>query len=312
MAGVPAEETLDRRLRNWDDLVKERLAPGVADLRDNAEFTLHGHFVPSLSLPDLVSEDRWSELPCVTCHLLVVVSSRHIQSLLGQSPVPHDPKDIEDAVKTFFTCRKWKHVDVICLDGEAPPYRHTASPTMMAWQNALEALGRLGAVCPKIPTILWSPSPPLEQYGDLLPVGGVAVDVRCGSGRDTCYIALKGLDVTAVDCRPDAPIVAKLQAHLPEGVPIAVDLVHVSRFLERTLTPALIKAVKPGGYIFYSFFMNNSRHPTNPARLLRRGELQALTQDALDILWNVECTSDDGSRIFNHFVAQRRETAAPV
>jgi SAM-dependent methyltransferase len=135
----------------------------------------------------------------------------------------------------------------------------------------IAALARLG-----------TPSPPAP-----------ALDLACGRGRHALVLAAAGYDVVAVDWA--LPALATLrQAATARGLQVhavAADvtawplprarfaLVLATNFLERALFPALRAAVAPGGALVVETFLRGQErydHPTNPAYLLRPGELAAL------------------------------------
>jgi SAM-dependent methyltransferase len=135
----------------------------------------------------------------------------------------------------------------------------------------------------------------LAANADLLPRGGRALDVACGDGRNALYLAAAGLSVRAVDRDPDR--IAALSAaarrlgldvradllDLESGEPDlgreAFDVVLVIHYLHRPLFPKLIGALRPGGLLLYETFTVDQAlrgRPTNPAFLLRHGELPDL------------------------------------
>lgn len=68
--------------------------------------------------------------------------------------------------------------------------------------------------------------------------------------------------------------------------PRAYDLIIVTRYLHRPLMPRLVQALAPGGTLVYETFLEQQAergHPTNPAFLLKPGELASLVQP-LDVL----------------------------
>ncbi len=122
--------------------------------------------------------------------------------------------------------------------------------------------------------------------------GRTALDVACGAGRDAVFLAEHGLEVTAWDILPDA--VARCEdlarrtgvgiaatardVTAPGAIPAdSFDVVCCFNFLHRPLMPALVKAVRPGGFICYETFVDPQRErfgkPTRPERVLRPGEL---------------------------------------
>jgi tellurite methyltransferase len=131
---------------------------------------------------------------------------------------------------------------------------------------------------------------------DLLPRGGTVLDVACGRGRHALLMAGRGFTVRAIDRNPEAIAfltetaqklsfeidagVADLETDPPPSLGSSLyDVVLVFNYLHRPLMPALREAVKPGGRIFYETFTTRQAergHPTNPAFLLKEGELVEL------------------------------------
>lgn len=145
-----------------------------------------------------------------------------------------------------------------------------------------------------------SPQPArvLLDYAHLLPDHGVALDLACGRGGNALFLAHHGLETHAWDLSSE--VLQRLQHDFPgaglhtrcfntesESLPKArFDVITVSRFLQRSLFPALIAALKPGGLIFYQTFTVDKSPEVGPKReafVLQRNELLKLFQ-ALDIL----------------------------
>jgi SAM-dependent methyltransferase len=131
------------------------------------------------------------------------------------------------------------------------------------------------------------PSPWLARWAPLIPAGGEVLDVACGSGRHTRFLAARGCRVVAVD--RDAAALAALAALRGvtvrtadlEGAPWPFapgqfDGVVVANYLHRPLFDALAAALRPGGVLVYETFMQGNEllgRPSNPDFLLRPGEL---------------------------------------
>lgn len=134
-------------------------------------------------------------------------------------------------------------------------------------------------------------SPWLLKHAHLLQ-GGQALDVACGRGRHSLWLAELGYDVDAVDISAAAlQILARraserglaarlrlMQADLvqwrPE--PERYDLVLVTRYLNRQLWPHLQAALKPRGLLIYrSFHTDRHRLRSDLKRehMLQPGEL---------------------------------------
>ena len=174
---------------------------------------------------------------------------------------------------------------------------------------------------------LWQPSPFLVEALDWIererPLGGLqGIDVACGTGRDSVYMALRGLIVTAIDVLPDAleraddlarrsgvkltTVVHDLERghSLPPNPP--ANVLTVFRYLHRPLFPALAAAVDPGGFVIYETFHERNRQtgqrPQNPGHLLTTGELPTHFPH-FEILIARDATERDG-RFFSSLLAQ--------
>jgi SAM-dependent methyltransferase len=132
-----------------------------------------------------------------------------------------------------------------------------------------------------------APSAWVRRFAPLIPAGGAALDLACGSGRHARLLAGLGCRVEAVDRNAEAlatlrdlPGVNTRQADLEGGPwPYAgrsFDGIVVTNYLWRPLLPALLDALATGGVLIYETFMvGNERFgkPSNPDFMLREGEL---------------------------------------
>lgn len=143
-----------------------------------------------------------------------------------------------------------------------------------------------------------SPSDWVRRFAGLIPQGGRVLDLACGSGRHTRFLAGLGHPVEAVD--RDAEALASLQAI--EGVTTRqADLergpwpyynyvfegIVVTNYLFRPLLPSLMAALAEGGVLIYETFMDGNERfgkPTNPAYLLRSGELLEIVRRRLTVV----------------------------
>ncbi len=135
----------------------------------------------------------------------------------------------------------------------------------------------------------------VQSYSDLAP-GKVALDLACGMGRHSKYLAGKGFKVDAFD------ISSVAISHL-QGVPNIhakeidfdtytlpkekYDLIVCVYFLKRSLFKQMIDALKPNGILLMETFLHdeeNEREPSNPAFLLNEGELEAFFDDRCELL----------------------------
>jgi SAM-dependent methyltransferase len=116
------------------------------------------------------------------------------------------------------------------------------------------------------------------------------LDVACGSGRHVRWFARQGCKVTALDRDAVAlerlrNIAAVVVADI-EGAPWPLPgqrfgAVIVTNYLWRELFPVLMQCLAPGGVLIYETFALGQQSvgkPSNPAFLLRRGELLGATQ----------------------------------
>lgn len=134
----------------------------------------------------------------------------------------------------------------------------------------------------------------LKQQESLLPSNGRALDLACGLGSNSIFLAKHGFEVTAWDLSDVAirqldqlsqqlgiKIIAEARDCVRHPPPAeSFDVILVARFLERALCPAISAALKPGGRLFYqTFTVHHQGSPSNPAFLLQEKELAQLFPD---------------------------------
>jgi SAM-dependent methyltransferase len=139
-----------------------------------------------------------------------------------------------------------------------------------------------------------TPSPWVARFAPLVPAGE-ALDLACGAGRHARLLAALGHPVLALDRDAQAllaaagPGIATMRYDLElEGAdwPFAPGRfagIVVTNYLLRPLLPSLVRALAPDGVLIYETFAIGNEafgKPSNPAFLLRPGELLALAQDA--------------------------------
>lgn len=171
---------------------------------------------------------------------------------------------------------------------------------------------------------LWSPNSFLIEAFEHIPtgLGGRALDVACGSGRDAVWLAMQEMHVDAIDHLPDAldranalarrnrVSIETIRKDIEAGpeLPTGYDLVCVFRYLHRPLWRALKTAINPGGYIIYETFHARTREsggrPSSPDHLLQTGELAAAFAD-FDVLISRDEVERDG-RYFSSLLARRK------
>jgi tellurite methyltransferase len=167
----------------------------------------------------------------------------------------------------------------------------------------------------------------LTENDFLLPQTGTALDVACGLGGNVVFLAEQGLLVTAWDISSVA--IDKLTAYaVRKGLNVnacqqkitaysfnkcSFDVIVVSRFLDRTLSDAIIGALKPDGLLFYQTFTREKispKPPNNPDYLLTENELLALFSPLRVIFYRDNALIGEqlrGLRNEAQFVGQKRK-----
>lgn len=139
------------------------------------------------------------------------------------------------------------------------------------------------------------PSDWLLSNADVLPQGGTVLDAACGRGRHALLLAAAGFTVHAVDRdvhvlerladtarRLAVPLETRRTDLETEEVDLGsalYDAVLVFRYLYRPLVPTLVRALRPGGILFYETFTAEGVSRGGPTRrefLLDPGELPRL------------------------------------
>ena len=134
----------------------------------------------------------------------------------------------------------------------------------------------------------------VARWAGVIREGGTVLDLACGSGRHARHLAALGHRVEAVD-RDIAALaalagvagIAARCADLEGGAwPYAehtFDGIVVTNYLHRPLLPLINAMLAPGTVLIYETFSAGNESygkPSNPAFLLRAGELLAFAQAA--------------------------------
>lgn len=123
-------------------------------------------------------------------------------------------------------------------------------------------------------------------------LGGTALDLACGKGRNAIYLAQRGFAVTALDIsavaleegrrraqQQDLKIdwqLCDLEVRTLAPAASSFDLIITFNYLQRALIRPMRQAVKPGGYLIFETYLIDQAavgHPKNPDYLLRHNEL---------------------------------------
>jgi SAM-dependent methyltransferase len=156
----------------------------------------------------------------------------------------------------------------------------------------------------------------------------LALDLACGSGRNSLYLARLGYSVDAWDVSDTAidSLEGEAQRLRASGARLQIatkrvdldsavlptsryDLVLDAYFLDRALFPSIANALRPGGLLVFQTFVRgpaaaSQRGPKNPAYVLQPGELLA----AFPGLETLEYT-EDAERGEARLLARRKEAS---
>jgi len=142
------------------------------------------------------------------------------------------------------------------------------------------------------------PNKPIQLITDYakLATGNQALDIACGMGRHSKFLASMGFEVDALDISSIAIESLQGLAHihakevdfdtylLPKE---KYDIIVCTYFLERRLFPQMIDALNPNGIILMETFLYNEvneKVPSNPAFMLNEGELEAYFDEKCELL----------------------------
>ena len=171
----------------------------------------------------------------------------------------------------------------------------------------------------------WStrkPSQLLVDYANLLPRGGLALDAGAGVGKNSIFLAQQGLHVIALDISetglgflkrrastanlPISPAVWNLaQPYLP---PAQFNLIINFNFLERATLSVYRSALKEGGLIIFSTFVQPThKHPSEPF-FLQPNELRVAFA-GFELLHNSQTSyfhrRSSSVRYIEHFIGRK-------
>ena len=139
----------------------------------------------------------------------------------------------------------------------------------------------------------------VTRYAHLAPDHLPVLDVACGGGRHTRFFLKRGHMVTAVDIDlaelrmvEDTDRLTLVERDLEDGTvwqfgTQSYGTVVVTNYLHRPILTSLVASVAPGGVLIYETFAQGHEaygRPTNPAYLLRPGELIEMVRGKLQIV----------------------------
>lgn len=128
--------------------------------------------------------------------------------------------------------------------------------------------------------------------------GKKALDVACGAGKNSIYLAKNGFEVDALDISSVAleslnqkiyKNIYTKQVDLEEYIPAKnyYDLIVKTNYLNRKIIPNLIEALKKDGLIFIETYMDhptNTKPNSNPDFLLKKDELKIFFKNNFEII----------------------------
>lgn len=126
--------------------------------------------------------------------------------------------------------------------------------------------------------------------------GNKALDIACGMGRHSKYLASAGFEVDALDISSVAIASLKNIPHIQaKEVDFdtytlsqnSYDLIVCTYFLKRLLFPQIVNALKKDGIFIYETFLyhpENEKAPSERTFLLEKGELENAFSETCELL----------------------------
>jgi tellurite methyltransferase len=139
----------------------------------------------------------------------------------------------------------------------------------------------------------------VSSYVDQLPQGGLALEVAAGTAPVGLFLARRGLRVIAIDISETGLRLAQKRARKPSLPlnlvvmdltdpwlpPSGFDVILNFYYLSRPLFKCYRQALKPGGWLFFETFVQDTIGRCNPAHTLESGELHTAYQDWEILHW---------------------------
>jgi SAM-dependent methyltransferase len=127
---------------------------------------------------------------------------------------------------------------------------------------------------------------------------GCALDVACGAGKNSIYLAKNGFKVDSYDISQIALDALNEKNHKNittfckdldgfEPTQSKYDFIVMTNFLDRELIPKLAKGLKIDGVLFIETYMHhesNEKKSSNTSYLLKEGELKTFFTDEFTVL----------------------------
>ena len=281
-----------RSLVSWMDWEK-LINSVVVDLRSPNEFS-QGHILNSANIPAVYLEPRMHELP----------SKEKPITLIGNI-------DQLEIASSFLLSKGYSVSDRLRIQtGDLEP---NINPRY--------------CVSGSVSNLLWSPSGVVKEFVKMCGSTNKnlnGIDLACGAGRDSIYLARKGWKMSAVDYSKSAldkvrslaavnqVSVKAIQLDLEKDFSAinalghGFDAIVTVRYLHRPILTQLSHFINTGGYIIYQTFLRGAEKigsPKNPRFLLEAGELADIFSDFEILVDDIEYLGD--GRPTNRFIARK-------
>lgn len=129
-------------------------------------------------------------------------------------------------------------------------------------------------------------------------IGSKALDVACGAGKNSIFLAENDFEVESLDISKVAlDVLEKMNytnintvlTDLDGYEPLCntYDLIIMTNYLDRKIIPKLARALKIGGVLFIETYMDhitNTKKSSNKNYLLKEGELKTFLNEHYEIL----------------------------
>ncbi len=128
--------------------------------------------------------------------------------------------------------------------------------------------------------------------------GTKALEIACGTGRNSVYLAQKGFEVDALDISEVALQFLDKKGHGAINTKLvdlegyepsknSYDVIVMTNYLDRGIIPHLVQALKKEGILYIETYMHhesNTKPGSNPDFLLKANELKSFFDEGCEIL----------------------------